>query len=41
MVLALTNVVFAGQLKAKVGQLTILKPMLDIFDLKDHMQDYS
>lgn len=35
----LTNVIFAGQLNVEVGQLTLLKPMLDICDLKNHMQD--
>lgn len=39
MVPTLTNVVFVGKLKAEVGQPTPLKHMLDIFDLKDQMQD--
>lgn len=29
---ALTDSVFAGQLKAEIVQLTLLKPMLDIFN---------
>ena len=41
MVTALINAVFIGQLKAKVNQPTLLKTMLDIFDMKDRMQDYS
>lgn len=36
---ALTNAIFAGQLKVRVNQPTLLKLMLDICDLKNQMHD--
>jgi len=40
-VAALANAVFAGQLKVEVDQPMLLKPMLNICDLKDQIQDLS
>ena len=37
MVSALSDVIFAGQLKSKVGQLTLLKQMLNACYFKEHI----